>query len=1208
MNKGRTELINRFFRLAKLSLVLVVIAFAGQQAMAQGTRGTIRGTVKDPNQAVVANATVRLVDVAKGTEVRSVQTGDDGNYQFIEIEPSTYNVFISAPNFADAKIADVTVEPNRNLVLDANLQVGSVTNEVTVTAGTELIDHESPTLGTTVENRRIEGLPLNGRNVLNLALLQPGVFPTSGGLAGLGIRVNGSRGTENNVTLDGANNNEVAVGGVIGGITRPDAVQEFRLLTSNFEPEFGRNTGSIINIVTRSGTNNFHGNVRFFYRPTELSAANYFLNSAAGAVAGVDQRQPFERKELGGNFGGPVFFPNFGDDGPGIYNGRDKTFFFVDFERRWQKIAGSATVTNLPTAAERAGNFSALLSLGRQLYDPTTATAANPGGNPFPGNIIPMNRFSPIAQYYLGFLPDADANGNAVVSNNTVNLSNYFTGRLDHNFTPNHVLNFTYNYNDSDTASGQAFQGTTIPGFGETDLRNAQNYVTRYTTIFGASMVNTFMFGYARNDFPAGAPVNKTTPREIGFTSDFVADAQFAGPPRIFFYDRGFDIGNGYQGPQTRLAENYQFQDSFSWVLGDHRMKFGFDVVKYKQAQNFLFINNGAIGYSAVAEEGSNTVGDDFADFLIGNTPIDTQFGSNGERDFRQKAFAGFVQDTWRATKNLSLSYGVRYEYVSPLTDTNDRVAFYRPGSFSPQLEAGSLFLDGKRIVVEGGTAPNGLAYVGDPDNVLGGTVPRGGVAPDRNNFAPRFGFSYSFDKLPGFLNSIVGENQTVIRGGIGQYYGAVIADTILQQLTAPGYSGTNAYYYHANGTLANPFGPDPFPLYRYRDGEELLPTGPRPNPFTSSDDIIVPMPLDQMSQPTDPNLKTPVVTQWNLTVERSFFKDYVLGLSYVGNRGKNLYVQEQVNPAVGTLIPVSRRFQGGPIPAPSTGNAVLRRANADIPLSLSQLTTKGHSEYNAFQANLQKRFSNDGLSFQLAYTFSKSMNDADTQRGGIDILDQDAGWARSSDDYPHRFVASVIYELPFFKNTKGFVNRLLDGWSVSPIYTYQSGSLFSVVNPIDTVGTGGGVITFADLGQAFTLLDPKTNNLSAFNASAFVAADCRVMTIGPGGTPVPVSGRNFDRCINADGTKGRRGTAGRNQFRLDNPINNWDIVFAKKTRLWSETSNLELRFEAFNLLNTTQFTTIDLNLQPNGNNPNFGRYTASAPARSVQLGARISF
>jgi len=1169
---------------------VAVIAMSAIAAFSQGTRGTIRGTVADANGAVVSGATVKLVDAQKGTEVRNTTTGADGVYQFVEIEPSTYNILVTAASFADLKIGDIKVEPNRNLVLDAALSVGGVTTEVEVTAGAELIDRESPTLGTTVERRRVEGLPLNGRNVLNLALLQPGVVGAGGGL---GIRVNGSRSTENNVTIDGANNNEVAVGGVIGGISRPDAVQEFRLLTSNFEAEFGRNTGSVINVVTRSGTNEYHGNARFFYRPTELSAANFFENSVGGDPD-VDRRSPFDRKEYGFNIGGPVYFLNFGEGVPAIYDGKNKTFFFIDYERRWQKLGASQVVNNLPNAAELAGNFS---GLGTPIYDPLTATAQNPGGNPFPGNIIPADRISPIARYYLGFFPAADANGRAVVSNDTISKVNYFTGRFDHNITSNHVLNFTYNYTDSDTASGRAFQGTAIPGFGSTDLRTAQNIVGRYTAVFGSNLVNTFLVGYARNDFPSGAPVNSTTPAQIGFTANFVANAQFAGPPHIFFYDRGFSIGNGFQGPQARLSENIQFQDSVSWVVGDHRLKFGADYGKYKQGQDFLFINQGAIGFGDVLNSaGSNTVGDDFADFLLGNTPNDIQFGSAGRRDFRQHAWAGFIQDNWRATNNLSISIGLRYEYNSPLTDLEDRVAYYRPGVTSPQLAAGSLFFQGRRIV-SAGNPPNGLVYVGDPDPVLGGTVPRGGIRPDKNNFAPRFGFAYAFNSGPGFLSRLIGENQTVIRGGIGQYYGAIIGDTALQQLTATGYEGTNAYFPLPGGTLANPFGPDPYPLYRYLGAAD--PIIPAFNPFESTADIVIPDRLSQFAQPIDPLIKTPVVTQFNLTLERSFAKDYVLGLSYVGTRGRKLYVQEQINPALGTLLPTTLRFEGPAVPAPTTGNASSRRANNDIPLGLAQLTTKGRSQYDSFQANFQKRFSNDGLSFQLAYTFSKSMNDAsDSQRGNIDIIDQDIGWALSNDDYPHRFVGSFIYEFPFFRNTSGFVKRLADGWSLGGIYTYQSGTVFSVANASDTVGTGGGVLTFADIDQAFALSDPKAgtgvDRFRAFNVNAFRNAVC---------------GNTFQLCINSDGTRGRRGTSGRNQFRLDNPTNNWDAVLAKKTRLWSESSNLELRLEAFNLLNTVQFTTVNLNLGAGANPaPSFGTYTAAAQARSIQLGARINF
>lgn len=1172
------------------AILLALIFVAGTQGVfAQGTRGTIRGKVTDPNAAVVPGAAVKLVDAAKGSEIRSVVTNNDGEYQFVEIEPSNYYIVVSAPGFAEYRINDIKVEPNRNLTLDASVSVASSTVEVQVSAGAELIDRESPTLGTTVERRRVEGLPLNGRNVLGLAALQPGVIPSAGGT---GIRVNGSRSTENNVSLDGGNNNEVAAGGIIGGITRPDAVQEFRLLTSNFEAEFGRNTGAVINVVTRSGTNGYHGNGRFFYRPTELASANTFENSRSGVTPGSDQRSPFERKEFGFNIGGPVPFLNFGEGGPLFNTGRDRTFFFVDYERRWQKLGASGIVNNLPTAAERAGNFSAL---GAPIYDPLTATLGNPGGTPFPGNIIPANRFSPIAQYYLGFFPTTDANGSAVTSNNTLSIVNYFTGRFDHNINSNHQLNFIYNYTDSDTASGQAFQGTSIPGFGSTDLRSAENYVGRYTAVITPNVVNTFLFSYSKNDFPSGAPVNTTTPAQIGFNANFVADGRFAGPPHIFFYDRGFSIGNGFQGPQARVAENIQFQDSVSWIVGNHRIKFGGEFGKYKQGQDFLFINNGVFGYGDVANAaGSNTVGDDFADFLLGNTPNDIQFGSNGRRDYRQHAWSGFVQDNWRATNNLSLSFGVRYEYNSPLTDTEDRVAYYRPGVTSGQLAAGTRSYLGRRIV-SAGSPPNGLVYVGDTDPVLGGTVPRGGVKPDKNNFAPRFGFAYSVNGGDGFFSRFLGKDQTVIRGGIGQYYGAIIGDTALQQLSATGYEGTNAYFPLAGGTLANPFGADPFPLYRYLGASD--PIIPASNPFLSTADIIIGNQLNQFAQPIDPLIKTPIVTQFNLTMERSFAKDYVLGLSYVGNRGRKLYVQEQINPGLGTLLPTSRRFEGPAITTVLAANVNTRRANNDIPLALAQLTTKGRSQYDSFQANFQKRFAEDGLTFQLAYTFSKSLNDhsADTQRGNIDIIDQNVGWARSQDDRPHRFVGSFIYELPFFNKTSGFANRLLDGWSIGGIYTYQSGQVFSVANPADTVGTGGGVLSFADLGQAYVAGNGE--NYAAFNRNAFVAFTC---------------GADFSLCVNADGTRGRRGSSGRNQFRLDNITNNWDAILSKKTRLWGERANLELRFEAFNVLNTVQFTTVDTNLATaNLPGSRFGTYTAANDGnstRTIQLGARLSF
>ncbi len=537
---------------------IVLLLILGTAAAAQGTRGTIRGAVADPNGAVVPNATVTLFDVVKGTEVRTIATDSEGKYQFLEIDPSTYTLTVKAPNFADGKLVDVKVEPNRNLVLDVTLSVGSVTNEVTVTAGVELIDRESPTLGTTVDRIRVEGLPLNGRNVLDLALLQPGITRAEGAFGnGLGVRVNGQRGVENNITLDGGNNNEVAVGGAIGGQPRPDAVQEFRLLTSNFEPEFGRNTGAIINVVTRSGTNQYHGNGRFFDRPTSLSAAR-FLDKAlppAGSPPNADLRRIFERKEYGFNIGGPIYFLNFGEGVPMIYNGRDKSFFFVDYERRHQVLGQSQTLPSLPTPQERQGIFS------HQILDPST-------GLPFPNNTIDPTRFSPIALYYLDFIPAATSSGTSQVSANQPSENNFFTMRLDHAISQNHLLNFTYNYFDSNVFSPFAFGGASVPGFGSSDLRKTKNYVGRYTYIISSNLVNSFLVNYATNKQPGVAPVNLTSPSEIGFTANFVSGGQFAGPPQIRLLDRGLTLGNSIQGPQSRFVENIQFQDSLSWIVG----------------------------------------------------------------------------------------------------------------------------------------------------------------------------------------------------------------------------------------------------------------------------------------------------------------------------------------------------------------------------------------------------------------------------------------------------------------------------------------------------------------------------------------------------------------------------------------------------------------------------------------------------------------
>jgi Carboxypeptidase regulatory-like domain len=1184
-------------RLLRLTAVLLLLVATMQ---AQGTRGTIKGIVTDPNGSAVSGATVKLTDVSKEAVIRTVQTDAAGVYQFVEVEPATYNITITAANFSESKLMAIKVEPNRNVQIDATMKLTGVSEQVTVTSSQELIDRESATLGTTVDRQRVQDLPLNGRNVLQLAQLQPGVVPVTGGL---GIRVNGSRNVENNITLDGANNNEVAVGGSTGAQPRPDAVQEFRLLTSNFEAEFGRNSGSVINVVVRSGGNGFHGNARTFYRPTFLSAARFFdqdsINdrptrgplqcSRAGSTATgpeCDFRRNFERKEFGGNIGGPIYFPGFGSGGPKLYSGKNRAFFFVDYEGRRQLLGDTRTVSGLPTADERNGVFTTRLAANGApilLLDPST-------GQPFPvisGPLvngtparqqIPTSRFSPIAQFYLPFLPTPDATGRASLGADAISDFDQFTTRLDFYLTEKHNLSGTYNYFDSADNSPFAFGGASVPGFGANDLRTTQNYVVRHAWTISPTFVNSFLIGYARNNQPGVAPQNSSTPADIGFTSNFVANQQFAGPPSIVLNNRSLTLGNSIQGPQARVTENFQIQDSVSYVRGDHRFKFGFDGTLYKQDQTFLFVNQGIFTFAR--QIGGNTTGDDFADFLIGNTPAAIQFGANGLRDFRQKAAAGFVQDSWRVKENLTLSLGLRYEYLSPLTDKFNRVAYYRPGVTSQLLTSGQLrTMEGAQLTVPaGGRAPNGLVFVGDPDPVLNGTVPEGGIRKDLNNFAPRVGIAYTAAPSGGLLQRLLGNRQTVFRSGFGVFYGAVIGDTALQQLSAPGFNGTNSFFLSPAGTLANPFGPDPFPAFGGLQAQVA-------SPFAASSFNVV-APLSQFSRATDPRIRTPYTLQYNLTIERGFGRDYVATLSYVGNRGVKLFALEQVNPALGTFFAAPA---GRTIPTPTPANANNRRTNDDVRLGVSQMVSAGNSHYHSFQAQLQKRFGK-GLVFQSAYTFSKSISDSDQLRDGLDLLDRSLSRGLSSNDIPHRYVTSVLYDLPFARNANGIVKTLLGGYGIGGIVTFQSGTPFSVGNAFDASGSGGGIVSFADLGAPFTYVDPRENDGRAFNVDAF-------RSFGD-----PAQGFNLAQSF-------RRGTSGPNQFRARNGLNNWDLVVTKKTSLGSEFTNLELRFEAFNAFNHTQFNDMDLNLNPqNVLQGNFGKFTSTREARVIQLGARISF
>ncbi|MGH9764096.1 MAG: carboxypeptidase regulatory-like domain-containing protein, partial [Blastocatellia bacterium] len=459
--------------LCRLSIAFGAALLLATAGFAQGVRGTITGQVKDSSGAVIPGATVKLINVATRQVARTAQANADGVYELVEVEPATYNVDIAAPGFSEVVLQNAVVEPNRHLTLDATMKAAGATEEVTVSAGQQLLDRDSATLGTTVDNKRVEDLPLDGREILNLALLQPGVSPVSdnnGGSvdAGNGFRVNGARGNQNNFTLEGANNNEEAVGSDLGNEPRPDAVQEFRLLTGNYEAEFGRNVGSVVNVVIKGGTDKYHGDARIFYRPTFLSSAQFFDN-----LNGLPKRR-FERKEFGGNFGGPLPIPF-------LDKGKQKTFFFFDYEGRRQLLGNTNQLTEVPTQAMVGGDFSALLQPNNE-FSASPIQLVNPfTGKPFPNNIIPSGMISPIAKFYYSFLPPAPASGRVGAQANQITNNNYITARLDHTISDKQQAGFIANYFSQNQTAPFAFGGANTPGFGEVDARNTYNFIFEHT-------------------------------------------------------------------------------------------------------------------------------------------------------------------------------------------------------------------------------------------------------------------------------------------------------------------------------------------------------------------------------------------------------------------------------------------------------------------------------------------------------------------------------------------------------------------------------------------------------------------------------------------------------------------------------------------------------------------------------------------------------
>ncbi len=688
----------RLFHRAALVVYLAVAFGFVPGSFSQQITGSIGGTVTDPSGAVIAGAQVTATQRETGFS-RSAVTDSQGNYVLLELPVGHYRLVVEAKGFQKLVREGITLDLNQTAVVSPRLPVGSSAQKIEVSENAPLIESTSSSLGKTVGEREILDLPLNGRHFTQLGTLQPGVVPITPGLAqaggslrdGQAYAVNGQRPESNNFLIDGADN----FNGVDGGfVLEPpvDAIAEFRILTHTATAEFGHSTGSTTNIVTRSGTNDFHGSLWEFLRNDALDAKSFFAQSV----------EPLKRNQYGGTFGGPLR--------------KDKTFFFLFYEGLRER-KGETTQATVPTLPERQGNFADLCPEGF-----TNGFCNNPDHqlfNVFANQALPNNQLpfiNPISQNLLAFFPEPNAGPTTFVTTQTKPTDNdQFGVRLDHYLGSRDTLNFRYIFSQGNILDPLSTSGANVPGFPVGEEHRSQNFVAQETHTFSPSLVGLVRLSFLRNKFLFDEHVNHTTPASLGFQYAPSLDVAI-GPP--FIQIAGYaSVGDPITGPRNTYQNTLDFSSSLTWIRGRHELKFGggYQYARLNVVQGIA--TNGFFVFAPfpIASNG-------FASFLFGQSVFFLQGGGDLSRNLRGHAVNLYAQDTFKLSSRLTINYGLRYEVPFPYTEQKNRQ---------------NLWIPGRQSVVFP-TAPAGLLYPGDPG------IPKGLLQTEKKAFAPRVGFAWN--------------------------------------------------------------------------------------------------------------------------------------------------------------------------------------------------------------------------------------------------------------------------------------------------------------------------------------------------------------------------------------------------------------------------------------------------------------------------------
>jgi hypothetical protein len=1109
----------------------------------QNATGRVVGTVTDSQGAVMAGVKITVIE-ANTQVTRNTVTGNDGSYQVLELPIGNYSVAAESPGFSKVVSQPQKLFINQSLRLDVTLQVGQVSNVVQVEATTTNVETVIAQLGSSVTQQTIQNLPLNGRNTLDLALLQPGVTPAnSGTTAGSGTTFNvaGGRGDSVTYLLDGGVNNNLLSNGVVFQ-PNPDAVEEFRILTSGYSAEYGRNGGGIVSEVIRSGTNTIHGSAYDFVRNEDFNA-NLFFNNANHIGVPI-----LKRNQFGATIGGPIVIPK-------VFNGRDKLFFFVSYQGQRQVSTTVNSAVTVFTPAELAGDFSRSNSsrtgpdqnvvkfLQKYPYYQPNPTLAAQG-------IISPARIDPVATNYIkaGLIPTS-ATGQLIPQGGAQANADDLIEKVDYSPSDKDRIHVTLSSGRAPSLTPFA-TGTTppnVPGYPATTTTHRYFGVVDYTRIFSPTILNDLRFTAQRNNNLQAVPAAKL-PTSNALGINVISDNPTG--PTVLGFSSGLSAGFSVQGPTALIDNTYNLSDVFTWTKGGHTFKGGFTVEPYQNNTNYNFYVNGQFYFSGASGIGS---GSDRADFLFGLPDEYLQFGA-APSNIRSKYWAGFGQDEWHVRPNLTLTLGLRYEYSSPKYDLQGR-------SFSLKFGQQSTVFPG---------APIGELFPGDPG------APKGSNFPDRNNFAPRFGFAYS----PGEKKNMS------IRGGFGVFYDILKGEDNLQ------FNGQAPFYGFADlfpdPLTANPTGP-----LNYLSNP-FVATG-QPNPFPSTPPSHNLNFANAGFTPiggggvyfVNPNLRTPYIYQYNLSMQRQLGSSMVLEASYVGSSSHKLTGLVDSNPMI---LGTSRRLFSTQ-PGASSSNYSF----------LDTFDNVGRAHYNSLEAGFSKRTTKTrylgSTQFQLSYTYQHSIDNESGFRettSRVPYYNQKQFMASSDYDLRHNLVFSGDWTLPFDQMWSSGPRRLTQGWNIFPIVSYRTGYPLNVTAGINRTGARVGPSGAGDpnLVQA---------NLLTANVPLFDPHNRQTLNGRTGS--YYFSPADFGTFSDPNANQNTYGTLGRNAFYGPGRINT-DVSLVKSTLIYGENTFLEFRADFFNIFNHAEF-----------NNPNvsitsgtFGQVTSTGAGRIIQLALHLTF